>query len=231
MAISDCKNIKWKNIPARSLNMAVEDRNNIVNLFLASLSCLALTVHADKNVLWEKITALMTDPVAKNLQIENLIAASLSSQHILYHFTYCVSHTCEAFNTGNLIVLKHVKEKSDMKNMILKRMASLRTFLSKCVLPAAITALCKVVSNDGHKSSIYEEFDNVLKNAEKSKKISIFKERRFGLFGYSDAALIHHIDDLKTAMETTASHNKLVNCIWRLITLKLHFIVLHGYHF
>ena len=89
----------------RSLNMAVEDRNNIVNLFLASLSLLALTVHADKNVLGKDYSShdrlcCKESVYAFYLQIENLIAASLSSQRIPLH-AMCVSHTCEAFDTEN----------------------------------------------------------------------------------------------------------------------------------
>ena len=41
-----------------SLNMAVEDRKNIVNLFVASLSRLALTVNCSKEEQWKKITAV-----------------------------------------------------------------------------------------------------------------------------------------------------------------------------
>ena len=37
--------------------------------------------------------------------------------------------------------------------------------------------------------SIYEEFDNSLSNKQKSKKLSLYNERPFGLFGFSAAAL------------------------------------------
>ena len=97
-----------KEIRLHLLNMAVEDSKNIVNLFLTSLSRLAVTVNCDKKLLWEKMTAVMTDSVQKNLQIEGLIAASLSSTLIPLHL-FCVSHTCEAFDAGNLAVLKHVE--------------------------------------------------------------------------------------------------------------------------
>ena len=89
--------------------MAVEDRKNIVDLFLASLSRLALTVNCNKEELWEKITAVMTDSVETNLRIEGLMSAFLSSTHIPLH-VLCVSHNCEAFDCANLLVLKHVEE-------------------------------------------------------------------------------------------------------------------------
>ena len=111
------KMFNGKKLRLRSLNLAVEDCKNIVNLFLASVSKLALTVNCIKEELWKKITAVMTD--SANLQIEGLIAASLLSKHIPLH-VLCVSHTYEAFDCGNLLVLKHVEEKSDLKGKVVK---------------------------------------------------------------------------------------------------------------
>ena len=198
-----------KKFRLRSLNMAVEDRRNIVNLFLASLNRLSLTVGCNKSLIWEKLTAVMTDSVQKNLQIEQLIAASLSSNHVPLHLL-CVSHTCEAFDAGNLLVLKDIEEKADLKGKVCQRKPSLRSFLSKGVVVAAINAFCKLVSNDGHKSSIHEEFDDLLSKRNKTKKFSLYKERRFALLGYSAAALIHHFDDLKATLDATGSANQLV---------------------
>ena len=45
---------------------------------------------------------------------------------------------------------------------------------------ALITALFKIVSNDEHKSSICDEFGDILRNVGPTKKLGIFKERRFG---------------------------------------------------
>ena len=101
-----------------NLNMAAEDLKNIVNLFLTCLGRLALTVNCSKEKLWKKI-ALITDSVAKNLWIEGLIAVSFSSKHIPLH-VLCISHTCEAFDCGNLLVVKHMEEKSDLKGKVVK---------------------------------------------------------------------------------------------------------------
>ena len=62
--------------------MAFEDRQNIVKLVVSKFSRLAGTVHSERKILWEKISSLMTDSVVKNLNIENLIAASLASTRI-----------------------------------------------------------------------------------------------------------------------------------------------------
>ena len=88
------KTSSGKKFRLRPLNLAVENRKNVVDLFVATLGSLALAANADRKLLWEKISALMTDSVAKNLEIENLIAASLISQHIPLHLLY-VSHICE----------------------------------------------------------------------------------------------------------------------------------------
>ena len=47
----------------------------------------------------------MTDNVAKNLNIEDSIAATLNSTHIPFYLPY-VNHTCEVFDKGNICVLK-----------------------------------------------------------------------------------------------------------------------------
>ena len=108
--------------------MAVEDRKNIVSVLVASLSRLALAGSTDKKPLWEKISALMTDSVSKNMEIENLIAATLLSQHIPLHLLY-VSHSCEVFDSGKLAVLKHVENKLELQEKVIKSMPSLKSFL------------------------------------------------------------------------------------------------------
>ena len=59
----------------RPLFFAYEDRQQITNLFLETFFCLpmALNVSADENIepvcLWEKMDAIITDVVTKNLEI------------------------------------------------------------------------------------------------------------------------------------------------------------------
>ena len=60
---------------------------------------------------------------------------------------------------------------------------------------ALITALFKIVSNDEHKSSIYDEFGDILRNVGPTKKLGIFKERRFGC-SVEDGDLITRIKQL-----------------------------------
>lgn len=198
-----------KKFRLRSLSMAVEDRKNIVKLFVVTLNRLAITVNTDRKVLWEKVTALMTDSVTKNLQIENMIAATIFSNHIPLHLL-CVSHTCEAFDAGNLQILRNIERSLKLSECVLSHLPSLRTFISNGIAHAALKAYSKLVNNDGHKSSLYEEFDAELSRNNRSKKFSIFKERRFALLGYSAAAAIHHKEDIVSTLSCTNSQNKLV---------------------
>ena len=88
-----------------------------------------------------------------------------------------MSHTSKVFDTGNLAALKSVENKFEFTEKIMKSMPSLKSFLSKGLIPAVIEVIGKLISNDGHRSSIYEEFDDVLNKTGKSKKDALYKER------------------------------------------------------
>ena len=57
----------------------------------------------------------MTDNVAKNLNIEDSIAATLNSTHIPFYLPY-VNHTCEVFDKGNISVLKVAEKQLGLKD-------------------------------------------------------------------------------------------------------------------
>ena len=138
-----------------------------------------------------------------------MIAATLVSSHIPLHLL-CVSHTCEAFDKGNLTVLKDIEKSLNLKSKLLVHLPNLRSFICNGIAQAAINAYSKLVTNDGHKSSLHEEFDAELSRSNKAKKFSIFKERRFALLGYTAAAAIHHFDDINATLSCTNSQNQLV---------------------
>ena len=122
--------------------------------------------------------------------IVSLLIASLSCPlHRL-----CVTHTCEVLDSGNLLVLKHVEEKVDLKNKIVKSMRSLQPFLSKGLIPAVITALSKLVSNDG------------LGNQR-----SWHSTRKDALASWDTVLLLFSTtEDLKNTLELSGSNNQLV---------------------
>ena len=153
--------LEWRMVFADKMSSGVFTQygctgKDIAKLFVVTFNNhLTLTTNVEKSVLWwEKISTLMTDSVAKKFQTENLITATLSSQHIPFHLL-CVLHTYEAFDAWNLNALKLVQQKFNWRNMVINCTSTVHKFCGKCALSAVIIVLCKLVSNDGHKSSLY----------------------------------------------------------------------------
>ena len=109
------------------LRMAVETRDNITSLIVAALKRLSVASGADSKELWEKVSTLMTDSVAKNLHTEEQIANTLSSSHISFHLL-CASHTCEVFDKGNISVLCEVERKIGLRELLISHMPMLKSF-------------------------------------------------------------------------------------------------------
>ena len=67
---------------------AFEDRELIIKLFVETFGRLTATLKVSHDQLfktWEKVDAIMTDVVTKNLQIEETIAKVLGSSQIPLH--------------------------------------------------------------------------------------------------------------------------------------------------
>ena len=210
----------------RPLSLAVEDRQTITDLFVEQFKRLAVAGNSSARDLWEKVTALMTDSVAKNLHIEDSIAATLNSTHIPFHLL-CVSHTCEVFDKGAIQVLKEAEILLGLREALIARMPALKSFLSgdKCITVAALEALNKVVRNDGHTSSHWELFEKILADKNKTKKHSHYKERRFAKLGYTAATILHHIEDYEELLKLTKSNNQLIQAC-RVYLEQCEFIVI-----
>ena len=114
------------------------------------------------------------------------------------------------FDQGNINVLTEIEKMLGLQEKILTHMPSLKPFLSKGIAQAAINAFSKLVANDGHKSSLHEEVEEELQKANRPKRFSMFKERRFALLGYTAAAQIHHFQDFMNTLTNTNSCNQLV---------------------
>ena len=65
--------------------MAVETRENIRSLSVNSLKQLPIASGTDSKELWDKISALKSDSVVKNLLIEEQSANSLMAHHIPFN--------------------------------------------------------------------------------------------------------------------------------------------------
>ena len=160
-------------VTLRPLFFAYEDREQITLLFTETLR--RLQVAADGNMdqnrvvcLWNKINAIMTDAVTKNLSIESAVADALGSDHIPYHIL-CKSHTCERLDEDNLSTLAELEERLKLRDLILKREPLLKSFLrgSKSIVHCALIAFLKLVSHDGDgkTTSLADQFDLIPEDA------------------------------------------------------------------
>ena len=221
--------VKCKMISLRPLFFAFEDREQIVELIVETLK--RLHVAADNPSLttidiWEKIDALMTDAVSKNLKIETGVAECLASKHVPYHLL-CKSHTCERFDADNLSTMAAVEDKIDLRKLIVRREPSLKSFLrqNKSVVETALAALLKLVSHDGDgkTTSLAEQFDLILEETGVHRSFSLYKEKRFTRLGYQAGAVYDCIPYFKQLLAQTPLNNLLV-CACK-IYLENEFIV------
>ena len=90
-------------IPLRPLFFAFEDREQISELIVETLKRLSAALSNSQTIcqLWEKVYALMSDAVTKNMNVQTLVAEKLGSSHIPHHFL-CKSYTCERMESDNL---------------------------------------------------------------------------------------------------------------------------------
>lgn len=102
----------------RPIMMAKENRNNIAKFFIEQLKRLAVAGNTSTIVLWNKISALMTDSASKNLKIIPLIIEFLRDMNSCYDPTIivneplhllCIVHTLECFDKKMFEELKKVK--------------------------------------------------------------------------------------------------------------------------
>ena len=133
--------LECRMISLRPLFFAYEDREQIIKLVvqtLERLSVAASKLNVTASDLWEKIDAIMTDSVSKNLKIEEGVAEALQSTHIPYHLL-CKSHTCERLDCDNLTTLGQIETQIGLRDLLLRREPLLKSFLrsKKSVVEAA----------------------------------------------------------------------------------------------
>lgn len=186
----------------RPLMLAYEDRANIVKLFIEQMKRLAIAGETTEKIIWEKITAIMTDSVAKNLSIAVEIAKLLKSEHVPFQLL-CSAHFCENIDRKCLETIAEGEEKIHLKQEIMTKMPALSAFLraNKTVVEIAIEACTKLVMNTGHKTSLYKQFLDVCDQNDKNKKIGLYKQRRFTKLGFCAGAIVHHVTEFQTLLK------------------------------
>ena len=120
-----------------------------------TFKCLSAAITILENVLippsdlWDRIDALMTDSVTKNLNIEESIPLSLGSKHHPHHLL-CKSRTVEALDRSNLDVLASIEKKVNQQAAFESINPALRSvFRGKTALvEAGIDALLTLITHN-----------------------------------------------------------------------------------
>ena len=127
----------------------------ITNLFVETFGRLTATLKVSHDqtlqskTLWEKVSAIMTDAVTKNLEIEETIAKALDSPHILLHLL-CKSHTAQALDKSTLEVLNEIEKSVKQQEIFEKINPVLKSFFrgKKALVEAGIEALLSLITHD-----------------------------------------------------------------------------------
>lgn len=197
----------------RPLFMAFEDRQNIISLFIEQLKRLALAASTTVQALWNKISAIMTDSVSKNLQIAAGIAEVIHSPHVP-HQILCVVHTCENMDLKCLEVLQDIESRMGLKTKILEKMPGLAAFMrfKRSIVELAIEAITKLVLNTGHKTSLHREFLDICNEGKISRDIVRYIPRRFAKLGYCAGTVVHHLPELRQLLSKFSSNQHSQAC-------------------
>ena len=205
----------------RPLLFAYEDRENIIKLFVETFKRLSLTLEtlgmeAKPKDLWENVTAIMTDSVAKNLKIEHGIAELLNSDHIPLHLL-CKSHVVEALDRSNLEVLASVEKKLCLREKLESINPALKSFMrgEKSVAVCGIKTILNFVSHDKSASSTNqaELFDTILQREKQVKHMSIYHERRFTKLGFSAASILNALPYLRMLVNESHLSNQHIEAV------------------
>ena len=199
--------------------MAVENRENIIAYIaeeyqrMAAAVSIFMKTEIDAKKLWEKTTFLSTDSVSKNHHIGAGIADKLGTEHNPHH-AFCKSHTAgEGIDTDLLKALKNnlegplkLREKLESVNPALRMY-----FRNSTVVQAGMRALTKLVTPDSsaNSCSLSDEFEQLCLENEVTKKLKLYKERRFCKVGSCAAALLQAMPLLSKLLDNSTKNNLL----------------------
>jgi hypothetical protein len=202
----------------RPLFFAYEDREQITLLFAETFRRLAAAASIRRGVackpkqLWEKIYALMTDAVTKNLGIEDTIAAALESDHHPLHLL-CKSHTVEALDKSNLSVLSGIESEVKQQDILERINPRLKSFFrgKSATVEAGIDAILKLVTHNKSANSCSQAdlFERICEQSGQIKRIFLYQQRRFAKLGKAAASILNAKDVLNTLLDEIDTTNQL----------------------
>ena len=203
----------------RPLFFAYEDRDQITELFVETFTRLSIAVNVAQDrkttplELWQKVDALMTDAVVKNLGIETTISNALGSDHQPLHLL-CKSHTVKALDRSNLKVLAEVEKSVQQQDIFEKINPALKSFFrgKTALVEAGIEALLTLVTHDksGKTYSQADLFDHICELEGVSKRVFLYQQRRFAKLGKAALSVLQAKDILIKLLDQTEGTNQLV---------------------
>ena len=154
--------------------------------------------------LWEKVDAIMTDAVTKNLEIEETIAKALDSSHIPLHLL-CKSHTVEALDKSSLEVLNEIETSVKQQEIFEKINPALKSFLrgKKALAEAGIESLLFLITHDKSAKSCSQDdlFDFVREREGVSKRVFLYQPRRLAKLGKAALSILEAKDALQMLVD------------------------------
>lgn len=214
----------------RAIPLLFEDRDNIVSLFVEQMKRLSTAVGVHPCEIWHRITAIMTDSVAKNLDVSDKIFEILCNepiqgqqlllhQHLLNHphvpyQLLCSAHWCVNIDKKCFETYGEIEKQMEIKQKMIQRLPGLAAFIrgSKSIVAIAIEACTSLVLNTGKKTSMYKDFLKICEEDNLQRKVGSCSERRFGVLGHCAGTIIHHLPQFKKLLAATATnlHSKAV---------------------
>ena len=200
----------------RPIFFAYEDREQIVLLLVETIKRLAVAATGSDLPaikLWEKVYAIMTDSVSKNLKIEDGISESFGSTHKPLHLL-CKPHTVEKLDACNLAVLAKFENMVKQRDVLESINPRLKSFFrgKKTTVEAGIEALLKLVAHkhSGNTTSHADTFDHICEREGVVKRLFLYQQRRFTKLGKSAASLLEAYPILKMLVDEVTESNQLV---------------------
>ena len=180
--------------------------------------------------LWGKTDALMSDAVAKNLEIEKTVPNVLHSDHEPYHIL-CKSHTVEKLDKTNLFVLNKLERDIKLREKFESVNPALKPFFrgKDAIVEAGIHALLNLVIYDksANSCSLADEFDFIVEREGKVKHMSLYHQRRFAKLGYSAASILNALPLLQMLLRESEKCNLLVQACRMYVQCEFFITELH----
>ena len=207
---------EWYNL--RPLYFAYEDKQQICRLFVETLERLAAAASVQLGIpisakdLWENILSIVTDAASKGLLIESTIKEMLKSEHEPHH-VLCKAHTVEGLEMKVLRTLASCENAVELKKRMIAFNPRMASFLqTSSVAEAGLRALTSLVSSEksATSTSLIELFDYIVEREGASKKITLFKARRWTKQGYCAAVILDAWKYLEMTLQECHQTNLLI---------------------